>query len=147
MSYIQTAYVHQYVFSVGDGATPTEVFTRLGVINTNQSFTATSETETTKVKDIDDFTKPAKTLRKVTSLDYKVEGSGLVHKPAMLALYTWQASGAAKNCKFSLPGTGGIVHSGPFVITSLSVQGDFDSAAEVSITLEAADAVTTAAGS
>jgi len=149
MAYISHIYNSTYVLQLGDGTTPTEVFTQIGTINTSKNFSATAETSATPVRDLDNHGAPMKTVRKVVSTDSQITGSGQIHTPAMLALWTWFYSGAAKSVKFGTTGltsvNGGIMHSGKYVLTALSCGGETDDIATVEMTLEQADQPTVVA--
>lgn len=149
MAYINHQWGSSYVVEMGDGATPTEVFTKIAVINTSKSITGSAETATAQVRDLDDNAAVMKTVRKVIATDTSVSGSGQVHPIAMMALWTWFYSGAAKSLKFRTNGLtgaqGGVVHAGKFVLTNIQVTAETDSLVECELTLEQADAITATA--
>lgn len=149
MSYINHQWGSSYVVELGDGATPTEVFTKVAVINTSKSITGSAETATAQVRDLDDNGAVMKTVRKVTSTDTSISGSGQVHPIAMLALWNLFYSGEARNMKFRTNGLtgvqGGLIHAGKFVLTNIQVSAETDSLVECELTFEQADAVSATA--
>lgn len=140
---VQMVWGEEYILELGNGATPTEVFARVALVNTNSDFTGTASTETAEVVDLDDLTLPATVVRRVNSVDTKIEAAGMVHAPAVQAMWDWFFSGKAKNMKFRLARTaanGGIVHAGSYVLTSFKTGGQHKSASECSMTFEQASA-------
>lgn len=151
MAYIDHKWGSSYVVQLGDGATPTEVFKNIAVINNSKAITGTAETATAQVRDLDDPGAVMKTVAKVTSTTTTITGSGQVHPIAMLPLWNLFYSGAIRNMKFSTVGMtgaqGGIIHSGKYVLTNLQVTAETDSLVECDLTFSQADAVSVAAAS
>ena len=134
---------HEMIVQLGNGATPTEVFTASASINKGRGFTITAETESDELVDATDQSLPAVTTRRTTSTDLKFDGSGIVHKTDLTTWLTYASSGAQKNVKF-ITATGAPTITVPMICTSVQVSGERKKFVEISVTLEAAGAFTIA---
>ena len=74
---LQSTNGHQFVIEIGDGATP-EVFTRVGLVNTNLSASFTQNVSEDSVPNLDNFDDPYDIVRKIVSRDFSVEGAGKI---------------------------------------------------------------------
>lgn len=144
MAYVAPVAGESLLIKVGDGATP-EVFTHPCLINTDRAFEGSASSSATEVADCATPANPAKIVRAVKSVDYKISGSGIVDATSVKAYWDWLASGAAKNIKIvqNLAGSsGGWTASGPFILTAFAVTGPPRDKQTCTISLEASDAVT-----
>lgn len=139
MARIQPIRGYDIVVQLGDGASP-EVFSATATINTSRGITFTQNTESNELIDVADQSKPATTVRTVTSTDTKIDGAGMVHAPDMATWIEWSLSGEARNIRIYLGADE--CYQGAFLPTSIQYQGERASCAEFSVTLEQADEVT-----
>jgi predicted secreted protein len=123
---------------VGDGASPTEVFSApCGLKTKGISFAA--DTSSTIVEDCDDPDAAAWVERMVRSLSSTVTGSGLL---ALQALPIWRGfffGGVAKNCRVKVDeplARNGGHFAGGYVCTKFDVTGQVKEKVQVSIELQ-----------
>lgn len=118
---------HKFVIEIGDGATP-EVFTRVGLVNTNLSASFTQNVSEDSVPDLDNFDNPYDIVREVISRDFSVEGAGKIdarYIGNILELHVGDRAGEIVNCKFKMVGTNGFTLTGPFVMQSFAIDGPY----------------------
>ncbi|MDO1559825.1 phage tail tube protein [Brevundimonas sp. 2R-24] len=147
MATIQNVLGETFLIQIGDGA-ETEVFAHPALINTKRSINFSTNVESDELVDISDQSAPAQTVRRVRSTDLKVDGSGLIHGPALNEWVAWSLSGEVKNVKVTKTGagaSGGFTITGPFVLTGFQIDAERVKSAECQITLEQAGALTYAA--
>jgi hypothetical protein len=138
MATIQPLLGAQLVIQIGNGATP-EVFAAPTVINTTRGISFTTSTESDELIDLADQTAPAQMTRRVKSVDTKIDGAGMLHKPDAITWLQWAAKPTIKNVKV----TDGIwVITGPYILTSFQITGERVKSSECSMTLEQAGPVT-----
>ena len=138
MAYIQPVLGAQLMIQVGNGATP-EVFAASTLINTSRGISFTTATESDELIDLADQLAPAQMIRRVKSVDTKIDGAGMLHQPDAITWLQWASKGTVKNVKIT-DGTWTV--TGPYVLTSFNITGDRVKSSECSITLEQAGAVT-----
>lgn len=131
---------------IGNGATP-EVFAASATINTSRAFSQTVKTSTTELADTVNPSNAAVTARQVMSTDSKFDGKGVADAPSLLTLINWaNAPGAGpKNCKITFNRTGaagGFTVTGPYILTSLSLDGNARESLNFSASFEQAGAPT-----
>lgn len=122
---------------VGDGASP-EVFAHPAVINTSRAVTGTVNVEVDELVDLADQSAVAQTARRARSVDWKIDGAGLIDTTDTITWFQWLNNAEAKNIVVT---DGNFQISGPFILTSFSVTSDRTKLAECSITLECAGPV------
>jgi hypothetical protein len=133
-----------FEIQIGDGADP-EVFTPKCTLNSSRGFTLSGETTSRNIPDCTDDLLPSKTLNYVTAIGGEISGSGVLEKADDKFFADWLNSGAAKNCKVRVGGTGGTQYAGAFKITSLSVTAETKDVVNAEITLVSHGAVTVTA--
>ena len=143
-TYVQNASGEQLLLQIGNGGSP-EVFTATATINTSRSFSQSAKTSTTELGDTITPSNPAATARQVMSTDSKFDGKGVCDAPSYLVLMQWLKGGLPKNCKIVLNRTGaagGFTVTGPYVITSLSLDGNARESLNFSASFEQANDIT-----
>lgn len=121
--------------TLGNGATPTEVFAAPAILNGQRSYTFTVNTESDELVDPADLSAPAVTSRTAKSIDYKIDGEGMVAKADLATWLAWMSTGAVKNVK-TTDGTNTITC--PMICTQFQVTGEIKKCSTAQITLEAA---------
>lgn len=136
------------LLKVGDGATPTEVFTSMCSINAERGITFTSATND---QDIPDCTNPdllAWVAREKTNLSASVTGAGVLDTSDVAAMFAWLTSENTKNCKVIVDvpsASGGQIFTGTYHLTEFSITGNRGEKAQCSISLQSSGPVTIAA--
>lgn len=128
---------------VGDGAQP-EVFAHPAVINTSRAITGTVNVETDELVDLADQEAIAQTARRARSIDWKIDGAGLIDDEDTLEWLQWVGAGTSKNIIVT---DGNFKISGPFILTSFSITGERTKLVECQITLECSGPVAVVAAS
>ena len=142
MAFVAPVAGESLLIKVGDGGIP-ETFTHPCLINTDRAFEGSANTTTTEVADCATPSNPAKTVRVVKSVDYKVSGAGVLDATSANAYWAWLAAGTQKNVKVTqnLAGSaGGWTQTIPMVLTGFSVSGTRGDKQTCTISLMAADA-------
>lgn len=119
---------------LGDGADP-EVFTAPCGLKT-KGFNGTANATETTIYDCDDPTAPADIERDINTLSREITGSGVLAKASVATWDDWFASGASKNVKVSIPGTGWFTWTGAAVLTAFNVNGPEEGKVEVEVTIQ-----------
>ncbi len=138
MAIINPVLGEQLLVQIGDGLSP-EAYTAPNMINTSRGISFSTSTETDELIDLADQSAPAVTVRRVKSVDLKIDGAGMVHKADAITWLNWAKSGAVKNVKVT---DGSWTITGPFVLTSFQISGERRKSSECQITLESAGAFT-----
>lgn len=138
MAYIQPVFGQQLTIQVGNGASP-EVFSAPHLINTTRGLSFSTAAESDELIDLADQGAPAQMVRRVKSVDIKIDGAGMVHKPSVLEFMQWVKSGLPKNVKVS---DGSWTLTGPVLLTSFQITGDRLKSAECQLTFEQAGEMT-----
>ena len=146
MSFVAVANGENILVQIGDGASP-EVFAHDCLINGDRGINLTASTITNTVPDCTDPTLPSKTMRSVDAVDTSVSGAGKMHATSVKTWMDWLISGDPKNIRVKNNTTGSWQVAGSYLLTAFSVNGTPKTNAEVSITLEQADAPTVSAWS
>ena len=142
MSFVDVANGELILVQVGDGESP-EVFAHDCLINGDRSIAMSASTVTNEVPRCDDPSAPSKTMRAVVATDSSISGSGKMHSSSVKTWQDWLLSGEPKNIRVKHNETGKWQVAGSYVLTSFQVNGTPKTNAEVSVTLEQADAVAT----
>lgn len=117
---------------LGDGATPTEVFTMLCSLALSKSIEFSSKSNSYAVPDCTNLSLPAYVKNVVTELEMSISASGKLSVPDLAILNAWYASGAAKNCKLIFDAETDVTYTGAYVIEKMSIKAthkdlvDFD---------------------
>lgn len=146
MAYVGVANGENILVQIGNGASP-EVFAHDCMINGDRGVSLSASTVTNTVPDCTDPTLPSKTMRKVDAIDSSISGAGKMHATSVKTWMDWLVSGLPKNIRVKNNTSGSWQLAGSYVLTSLSVNGTPKTNAEVSVTLEQADAPTVSAWS
>lgn len=123
--------------SLGNGATPTEVFTAPCGLTT-RGITLTKNTNDVNVPDCDDPDAPSWVERDVESLSGEASGSGVL---AAEALPTWQDafnSTASRNVRIGISAPAvdnGGYYAGKAHLTSFAVTGELGNKVQVAVTI------------
>lgn len=118
---------HQFVIEIGDGANP-EVFTRVGLVNTNLSASFTQNVSEDSVPNLDNFDDPYDIVREVISRDFSVEGAGKIdarYIDMILDLHVGERAGQIVNAKFKMLGANGFTLTGPVVMQNFGIDGPY----------------------
>lgn len=139
MSYTDVRNGELILVQIGDGASP-EVFAHDCLINAERGLNLTASTVTNEVANCTDPSAPSKTMRTVSAIDSSISGSGKMHASSVK---TWQdrlVAGEAFNVRVKIAGSWQV--AAPYVLTSFQVNGTPHTNAEVTVSLEQADAPT-----
>lgn len=120
---VQSTQGQKLYLALGDGATP-EVFTRILLMNTNVAPTWTQNIFEDSVADLNNFDNPYDIVREIQSRDFTVEGQGKLdarYLDVIIDLFEGERQGQIVNCKFTFEGPNGFSLTGPFVISSFSI--------------------------
>lgn len=139
MSYIKPVLGETILVKLGDGSSP-EVFTAPNLINTSRGVSFNTSTESDELLDLENQSAPAQTIRRVRSVDCKIDGEGMLHSEDVAEWLAFAQSGEIRNVQIVISG---IVVEGPFVLTSFQISGDRLKSSTCQLTLEQAGAVTT----
>jgi hypothetical protein len=115
----------RYFIEKGDGATP-EVFTRIGLINSNFSLSAAANLTEAEIPDLNDFDKPYAISREVRSIDVSLEGSGNVDHRYVYDMLALQLSGATVNLKVRQDNAStGWTLTCPYILETFTIDGPY----------------------
>ncbi len=135
---------HQFVIEIGDGATP-EVFTRVGLVNTNLSASFTQNVSEDSVPNLDNFDDPYDIIREVISRDFSVEGAGKIdarYIDLILDLHVGDRAGQIVNAKFKMLGANGFSLTGPVVMQNFGIDGPYKEVATCQMSWQKAGELT-----
>lgn len=138
-NYVATLSGEQLLVTVGDGNATVETFTMPALINSSKSFTVTQNVESDEIPDLNNLSNASVMVRRTRSVDFKVDGSGVVHQPDTYNWLNWAATGGSRNCKITQVGNaaaGGWTITAPMVCTNFQLTGANKKSTEASITLE-----------
>jgi hypothetical protein len=125
---------------IGDGSTPTEVFTHDCLINTERGIEFSSNANTELLPDCDIPTEPGWTTINVDELSAAINGAGTLHTPSVKFWFEWYRSGLAKNVRVKMNdivlADGGGYWQGAFKVTTFSVTGPGNVSSTASVTLQ-----------
>lgn len=137
------------VLKVGDGATPSEVFTALCTINAERGITFNAQTSDATIPDCADPDAIAFLAREKQSLSVDFTGGGMSDKADVKKLWDWWKSDEAKNCKIILDDdTAGnvITFTGAFHLTQFDLTGNRGEKVSSTLTLASDGQVTAVFG-
>lgn len=117
------------------------------LINSTRGITFTTSTNSDEITDQTNLSAPAKTVRYAKSVDTKIDGAGTLDANSVLIYTQWAASGAAYPVKLvtnfgPTANSVSMTVTGPYMLTSFQITGDFAKSATCTLTLEQADIVT-----
>ena len=139
MAIITPVIGHEAIIAIGDGATPTEVFTASASINTTRGISFSTETESDELIDTADQSAIALVVRRARAKDSKIDGAGMVSKTDVKTWADWAVAGTAKNIKVTF---GNMLATGSYILTGFQLTGERKKTVEFQCTLEQAGAVT-----
>lgn len=126
----KTASWSKLIIQVGDGATPTEVFTaQCGLTSKGISFSG--DVNDVSVPDCDDPDAPAWAERTVATKSATVSGDGVLATDHREDWDEWFQSGVARNCRILIDiplADGGGYYEGKFLLTTFTINGNQDDA-------------------
>lgn len=111
---------------IGNGATPTEVFTHRCMINTSRSINFTASMITDNIPPCpggEDDDAPAWTSSETDTLSCAIEGSGYFDAADDDFFFDWVTSGEGKNSKFKVNKVGASTYTGKFKCTNFAITG------------------------
>ncbi|WP_375458887.1 phage tail tube protein [uncultured Enterovirga sp.] len=126
MAQPKTAAWSKLLVQLGDGTTPTEVFSQPCAL-VARGLGLSAETADSTVPDCDDPNLPSWVERTIRSFSGEITGSGRLALAAHSMWRTWFLSGASKNVriKFDVPlADGGGHYVGKFVLTRFNLAGN-----------------------
>lgn len=131
---------------IGDGATPTEVFTAPCGLNT-KGLNRSAESSDTVVPDCDAPEDPAWTERETTSLSWEISGAGVLASESVSVWDTWFTSGAARNVRVEVysGANSGRKYTGKAILTTYNLNGERGAKVSVEVTLSGSGELTGAA--
>lgn len=139
MAILQPVLGEYIEIQLGNGASP-EVFAHDIIINDSRSLSLTTNVEADELPDTADLSAPGQMVRRVRSLDLKVDGSGKLAKDSAYEWLERMIAGEIVNVKITQVGAEGWTITVPMVITSFQITGQRVKVAEASLTLEMANA-------
>lgn len=110
----------QYYIALGDGATPTEAFTRPCAL-ASRTFTLTGTPAEVNLLDCADESLPMWTSREISIMSGTVAGEGTLDPDDLETWREWMLSAEVKNARIMLDlpvADGGGYYEGPFVLTT-----------------------------
>ena len=136
-----------FIVTIGDGATPTEVFTKPCGLTT-QGINFTKEVNEVQVPDCDDPDMAAATERAVTATSAAITGEGILAAeffPDWWDFYTYNGS---RNVKVQLvtPAPNGGTWLGRFILTTFNVTAALGEKVGVAVEMQSDGVVTWTAG-
>lgn len=139
MTYAANAPGEKLLFQFGDGEA-SEIFAHSCSINAERSLDLSSEVFQGTVPDCDNPSAPAKTVRRVKSLDVQFTGAGVADMPSFKVLLALWKTGENFNGRATQDvDSDGWVIEGPWIISSMSVGGTRGDDQNFNITLAIAD--------
>jgi hypothetical protein len=128
----------EFKILLGDGATPTEVFTPICGL-TSKGFNYTTDTSSTNVPDCTDEDLPSFAEKDIISFSSQISGSGVATRQSLGLLQDWITSGERKNVQVSFadaPVGDPELYAGPAVLSSLNVTANKGERVQVEITID-----------
>lgn len=123
---------------IGDGGSPTEIFTHDCLINLDRSFTLAGDTNDVIVPDCDDPSLPAFKKRFIDGISGDISGSGKLHTASAKTWQTWLLAGTAKNVRVNINvagALGGGYFSFAAKLSSFSISGSRNEVATCDVSL------------
>lgn len=116
------------------------------LINMQRSLDVMANAEATVIPRSDSQSSPGYTSRTVTSLDWKIQGAGILNTGDDKTYIDMLLTGLSRSVRVSNVATGGVILTGPAVITSFQASAKgIGSKIEASITIEGAGLPTSTA--
>lgn len=146
MATATTGTFNQFKILIGDGATPTEVFTPICGL-TSRGLTGSADVVTSEVPDCTNEDLPSWQEKDVKSIGMSLSGSGMWAQESHEMLLQWFLTGAKKNIKvqYANADTGDVEFlAGPAVITQLNNAAEKGGRISAEISLEFTAKPTTA---
>ena len=146
MATATTGTFNQFKILIGDGATPTEVFTPICGL-TSRGLTGSADVVTSEVPDCTNEDLPSWQEKDVKSIGMSLSGSGMWAQESHELLLQWFLTGAKKNIKvqYANADTGDVEFlAGPAVITQLNNAAEKGGRISAEISLEFTAKPTTA---
>jgi predicted secreted protein len=132
-----TSTFKEFAIHLGNGATPTEVFTFICGL-TSKGLSINNNTSTTPVPDCDDEDLPAFEEADVSSQAVTISGSGIFARENQKTLLDWAMDGSKKNIRV-YPGRSAAgdveYYQGPAILTSLEINGERGQRVQASLSI------------
>lgn len=132
-----TSTFKEFAIHLGNGATPTEVFTFICGL-TSKGLSINNNTSTTPVPDCDDEDLPAFEEADVVSQAMTISGSGIFTRELQKTLLDWATDGTKKNVRV-YPGKSAVgdveYYQGPAILASLEINGERGNKVQASISI------------
>lgn len=138
MATATTGTFNQFKILIGDGATPTEVFTPICGL-TSRGLTGSADVVTSEVPDCTDEDLPSWQEKDVKSIGMSLSGSGMWSQESHEMLLRWFLTGAKKNIRvqYANADTGDVEFvNGPAVLTQLNNAAEKGGRISAEISLE-----------
>lgn len=129
---------------LGDGQA-TETFAHPSFINTSRSVSVSTNTESDELVDLADQSAPAQIVRRVKSVDFKVDGAGMINKADVKEWLDWATGTTFTVRNIQVTDGENWVIEGPFVLTSFQISGERTKSSTCQLTLEQAGECTVTA--
>lgn len=132
-----------FIIKIGDGATPTEVFSKPCGLNT-QGINFTKEVNEVTVPDCDDPDLAAATERAVVSTSAEITGEGILAAEFLPDWWAFYQFNGSRNCQIQLvtPAPNGGQWTGKFILTGFNVTAAIGEKVSVAIAAQSDGPVT-----
>lgn len=128
----------EFKILLGDGATPTEVFTPICGLTT-KGFNYTTDTSSTNVPDCTDEDLPSFAEKDIISFSAQLSGSGVATRQSLGKMQAWIESGTRKNVKVNFadaPNGDPEIYTGPAILSALNITANKGERVNVDITID-----------
>lgn len=146
MAPLATVQGTQILVQIGDGGTPTEVFTHDCLINAARGIEFTTETNEVLVPDCTNPDDPAWRQVFKTGISASISGAGKLHSQTAKTLwYDWLVSKDPKNVRLNIAvplAAGGGYFQGQFHLTQFNISSEARDLAEADVSLVSTGALT-----
>jgi predicted secreted protein len=120
---------------IGDGATPTEVFTAPCGLKT-KNFELSANSNEVQVPDCDDPDAPAWIERVVATMTGTIAGNGIMAKESFPLWRDWALQGVTKNARVQLIGAAMGYYAGAFILSKFGISADLGDKVQVDVTMD-----------
>jgi predicted secreted protein len=120
---------------IGDGATPTEVFTAPCGLTT-KNFELSANSNEVQVPDCDDPDAPAWIERVVATMTGTIAGNGIMAKESFPLWRDWALQGVTKNARVQLIGATMGYYAGAFILSKFGISADLGDKVQVDVTMD-----------
>jgi predicted secreted protein len=120
---------------IGDGATPTEVFTAPCGLTT-KNFELSANSNEVQVPDCDDPDAPAWIERVVATMTGTIAGNGIMAKESFPLWRDWALQGVTKNARVQLIGAAMGYYAGAFILSKFGISADLGDKVQVDVTMD-----------